>query len=145
MTRGDGGGTGLRAPPNSLAAIDTHTNHVVASIGVGTRPGAIAYGSGSLWVANLDDQTVSRVDPIKLRTLRTLAVAAPPTDIATAPGRVWVVSFPATARFVSVSRIDPQFDAIGRAIRIGNVVPGSPAALEAREDSLWVAPYSGRC
>ena len=69
---------------------------------------------------------MSRVDPIKLRTLRTLSVAAPPTDIAAAGGRVWVVTSGPTARFVSVSRIDPQFDAIGPAIRIGNVVPAAP-------------------
>jgi YVTN family beta-propeller protein len=143
VTLGGGGGTGLRAAPNSLAAIDIDTNHVVAQIGVGTRPSAIAYGSGSLWVANLDDQTVSRVDPLKLRTLRTLPVTAPPTDIAAARGRVWVATSAPTARFVSVSGIDPQFNVIGRAIRVGNVVPGSPAALEAREASLWVAPYSG--
>ena len=30
-------------------------------------PGAVAFGSGSLWVANLDDQTVSRIDPATLR------------------------------------------------------------------------------
>jgi YVTN family beta-propeller protein len=138
-----GNGPGLRAPPNSVAAIDIRTNRVVAHAGVGTRPGAIAYGSGSLWIANLDDQTVSRVDPRTLQTLRTLSLAAPPTDITAARGRVWVVSSGPTARFVSVSRIDPQFDAIGRAIRIGNVVPGSPAAVEARGASLWVAPYSG--
>ena len=29
----------------------------------GRRPGAIAFGSGSLWVANRDDQNVSRIDP----------------------------------------------------------------------------------
>jgi YVTN family beta-propeller protein len=140
---GGGGSTGLRAQPNSVAAIDTDTNQVVGQVGVGTRPSAITYGSGSLWVANLDDQTVSRVDPGTLRTRRTLSIAAPPTDIAAASGRVWVVSSPPTARFVSVSRIDTQFDAIGRAIRIGNVVPGSPAAVEARGASVWVAPFSG--
>ena len=32
------------------------------SISVGTRPGAIVAGSGSLWVANRDDQNVSRID-----------------------------------------------------------------------------------
>ena len=140
---GGGGGTGLMVAPNSLAAIDIHTNHVVAAVGVGTRPSAIAYGSGSLWVANLDDQTVSRVDPIKLHTLRTLSVPAPPTDIAAAGGRVWVVSSAPTAHSVTVSRIDAQFNAIGRAVRIGNVVPGSTAAVEARGASLWVAPYAG--
>ena len=66
---GGGGGAGLRAAPNSVAVIDTDTAHVVGQVGVGARPGAITYGFGSLWVANLDDQTVTRVDPRTLRTL----------------------------------------------------------------------------
>ena len=66
-----GSGTStVRVAPNSLAAIDTDTNRVVGQVAVGTRPGAIAFGSGSLWVANLDDQTISRVDPKTLSTLR---------------------------------------------------------------------------
>lgn len=133
----------LRVAPNSVAAVDTKTNRVVGQAGVGTRPSAIAYGSGSLWVGNLDDQTVSRVDPRTLRTLRTLSLAAAPTGIAAAGGRVWVVSSPATAPYVSVNAIDPQFNSIGRAVRIGNVVPGFPAAIVARKDALWVGPYSG--
>ena len=58
-----GGVVTVRVAPNSVAAIDPHTNRVVAQVAVGARPAGIAFGSGSLWVANLDDQTVSRVDP----------------------------------------------------------------------------------
>jgi YVTN family beta-propeller protein len=140
---GGGGGIALRAAPNSVAAIDTHTNRVVGQVAVGARPSAIAYGSGSLWVANLDDQTVSRVDPRTLRTLRTFSIGGPPTGIAAAGGSVWVVASGPSASYVSVRRIDPQFNAIGRTARIGTVVPGSPAAVAARGDSLWVAPNSG--
>ena len=64
---GSGTSSTVRVAPNSLAAIDTDTNRVVGQVAVGTRPGAIAFGSGSLWVANLDDQTISRVDPKTLR------------------------------------------------------------------------------
>jgi YVTN family beta-propeller protein len=138
-----GGGAGLQASPNSVAAIDTKTNHVVAQVPVGARPGAIALGSGSLWVANLDDQTVSRVDPRTLQTVRTLSVGAPPTGIAAAAGRMWVATSHAGAASVSISRIDPQFDSIERTARIGNVVPGSPAAVAARGNTLWVAPFAG--
>jgi YVTN family beta-propeller protein len=138
-----GEGIGLRAVANSVAAIDTHTNRVVEQVAVGARPSGIAFGSGSLWVANLDDQTVSRVDPRTLRTLRTLSVGDPPTGIAVADGWVWVVGSSPTASSVSVSRIDPQFDVIDRIARIGNVVPGSPGAVAARGDTLWVAPFSG--
>jgi YVTN family beta-propeller protein len=138
-----GGDIGLRAAANSVAAIDTHANRVVGQVAVGARPSAIAFGSRSLWVANLDDQSVSRVDPSTLRTLRTIPVGDPPTGIAVAGGRVWVVRSNPTAAFVSVSRIDPQFDVIDRTVRIGNVVPGSPGAVAARRDTLWVAPSSG--
>jgi peptide/nickel transport system substrate-binding protein len=133
----------VQAAPNSVAAIDTHTNRVVADVPVGARPSGVAFGSGALWVANLDDQTVSRVDPRALRTLRTLSVGDPPTGIAAARGAVWVVDSSASSNFVSVRRIDPRFDAIARPVRLGNVVPGTPGAVAARGDALWVAPYSG--
>jgi YVTN family beta-propeller protein len=138
-----GGDIALRAAPNSVAAINTRTNRVVGQVAVGVRPSAIAFGSGSLWVANLDDQTISRVDPSTLRTLRTIPVGDPPTGIAAAGGRVWVVRSNPTATFVSVSRIEPQFDVIDRTVLIGTVVPGSPGAVAARGDTLWVAPSSG--
>ena len=139
-----GSGTNtVRVAPNSLAAIDTDTNRVVAQVAVGTRPGAIAFGSGSLWVANLDDQTISRVDPKTLDRLGAITAAGPPTGIAAAGGRVWVVVSSATATSVSVRRIDPVFNRIDEKVPIGNVLPGSPGAVAAEGDALWVAPYSG--
>jgi YVTN family beta-propeller protein len=138
-----GGNIGLRPVPNSVAAIDTRTNRVVGQVAVGARPSGIAFASGSLWVANLDDQSISRVDPRTLRILRTLSVSGPPTGIAAAGGRVWVVASNATATYVSVSRIDPLFDAIAPTARIANIVPGSPGAVAARGATVWVAPSSG--
>ena len=139
-----GSGTStVTVAPNSVAAIDVRSNRVVGATVVGARPGPIAFGSGSLWVANLDDQNVSQVDPHTLQTQRAIPVSDPPTGIASAGGSVWVVGSGPTATFVSVSRIDPQYDTIDRVARIGNVVPGSPAAIAARGSSLWVAPSSG--
>jgi YVTN family beta-propeller protein len=142
LTRG-GATASVHVLPNSLAAISTGSNHVVAQVPVGTRPGALTYGSGSLWVANLDDQTVSRVDPKTLRTLRALPVADPPTGIAAADGTVWVAESSPGTTSVWVSRVDPRFDSITRTARIGNVVPGSAVAAVGRGRSLWVAPYAG--
>ena len=59
-----------RVSPNSVAVIDPHSNSVVGAVSVGTRPDGIAFGSGSMWVANADDQTVSRIDPASLQTVR---------------------------------------------------------------------------
>jgi YVTN family beta-propeller protein len=77
------GASTVRVAPNSLAEIDAQTDRVVGAVPVGTRPGAVASGSGSLWVANQDDQTISRIDPRTLRTLATIPVGSPPTGIAT--------------------------------------------------------------
>ena len=139
-----GSDTAVRAAANSVAEIDTHTDRVVGQVAVGIRPSAITFGSGSLWVANLDDQTVSRVDPTTLRALGVLSFHAPPTGLAAGDGAIWVASSGATAGYVSVSRIDPQFDVIRRTVRIGNVVPGSPAMVAASGDALWVALNSGQ-
>jgi YVTN family beta-propeller protein len=131
--------------PNSVAAIDLRSGRVVGAVPVGTRPGAIAFGSGSLWVANRDDQTVSRVDARSLRTLHTISVADPPTGIAASTDGIWVAEsgLNPSVSSVSVSRIDPQFDALGSTLKVGNVVPGGSATLAARGDSVWVAPSSG--
>jgi peptide/nickel transport system substrate-binding protein len=139
-----GSGTStVRVAPNSLAEIDIHSNRVVGQVAVGTRPGAIAFGSGSLWVANLDDQTISRVDPKTLDRLGAIKVDGPPTGIAASAGRVWVVVSGATATSVSARRIDPQFSRIDLTVPIGTVVPGSPGAVAAQGAQVWVAPFSG--
>jgi YVTN family beta-propeller protein len=138
-----GKSSGLRVAPNSVAEIDTRTNSVIGQAAVGARPSAITFGSGSLWVANLDDQTISRVNPHTLRTSQTVPVDDPPTAVAAAGGAIWVVDSNPSAEFVTVNRIDPQFGAIQAVARIGNVVPGSPAAATARGNALWVAPNAG--
>ncbi|MGZ6638457.1 MAG: BTAD domain-containing putative transcriptional regulator [Solirubrobacteraceae bacterium] len=136
------GATTVRVAPNEVAAIDTGSDRVVAATPVGDRPSGIAFGSGSLWVVNLDDQTVSRVDPGTLRTLRAISVAAPPTGIAASPSGVWVVESPGTSS-VLVGRVDPDFNKLGTVARIGNVVPDGPGAIAAQGNSVWVAPSTG--
>jgi YVTN family beta-propeller protein len=143
-----GGVVTVRVPPNSVAAIDPHTNRVVAQVTVGARPAGIAFGSGSLWVANLDDQTISRINPSTLQTLRAITVAGPPTGIATSAAGVWVVesNISPTASLKSsvfVGRIDPEFDTPSGRVRIGNVIPSGPGVVAAQGNSVWVAPSTG--
>ena len=38
-------------------------NKVVGSVPVGIRPGPIAAGSGFVWVGNLQDRNLSKIDP----------------------------------------------------------------------------------
>jgi YVTN family beta-propeller protein len=130
-------------PPNSLAAIDPRTNRVTAVVPVGDLPGAVTFGSGSLWVANTADQTISRVDPSTLRTVRTIALGATPTDIAVGGGAIWVVEASPHTNSVLVRRLDVEFDSLGPAEQIGNVLPGGPGFVAADGSAAWIAPSSG--
>jgi YVTN family beta-propeller protein len=130
--------------PNSVAAIDVQSNRVAATVPVGSSPGPLTFGAGSLWVSNIDDQTVSRIDPATLRTLRTITVRGPPTGIAAAAQRIWVVQSNAHASTVSVSRVDPRFNSVEPVSRIANVVPGGPGAAAVDGDAVWIAPSAGR-
>jgi YVTN family beta-propeller protein len=60
---GRGSETGVTVTPNSVAVIDPATNKLVADINVGVDPEAVAVGPNAVWVANTEDQTVSRIDP----------------------------------------------------------------------------------
>jgi len=138
----------VRVPPNSLAAIDTGSNRVTAVAPVGARPGAVVSGFGSLWVANLDGQTISRVNPITLRTVRNVSVGAPPTGLTAAGGVLWVLesnldpdALPSTSSVV-VGRIDPEFNTPGTTVRVGDVAPDA-SAIAADGNSVWVAPAGG--
>jgi YVTN family beta-propeller protein len=136
------GASTVRVAPNDVAAIDTRNDHVVGAIPVGDQPGPIAFGSGSLWVANLGDQNISRIDPGAQRTLRNISVSSSPTGIAATASGLWVVESPKT-NSVLVDRVDPEFDTPETVARIGNVVPHGPGAIATNGHSVWVAPSTG--
>jgi YVTN family beta-propeller protein len=141
-----GSGSGsvrVRVPANSVAVIDPRSDTVVGFAPVGTRPGPVVFGSGSVWVANLDDQTVSRIDPSSLQTLRDITLPNPPTDLAAGAGAIWVAQSNPGATSVSLSAIDPQFDTLEPGRPFPNLVPGDPAAVATQGGAVWVAPSSG--
>ena len=136
------GASTVRVAPNDVAVIDTRNDRVVGAIPVGDQPGPIAFGSGSLWVANLGDQNISRIDPGARRTLRNISVSSSPTGIAATASGLWVVESPNT-NSVLVDRVDPEFDRPETVARIGNVVPDGPGAIATNGHSVWVAPSTG--
>ena len=60
LSRSAGGGDG-EVQPNHVGVIDPETNKVVAEVAVGSDPGPVATGAGSIWVGNLDDRTITRI------------------------------------------------------------------------------------
>ena len=73
-----------------MGVIDPQTDKLVASIPVGKIPVAIAYGLGSIWVANQDDGTVTRIDPKTHTVQGTIGIGGTPIALAVGNGAVWV-------------------------------------------------------
>ena len=114
---------------SSAGAIDPGTNRLVDEVRVGSGPGRIAVGFGSLWVVNDLDDTISRID-IASGAVQTIPVDSDPTAIAVAAGFVWV----ACTGTRSVERIDPQTDKRTQRITVGY---GS-SAIAVAPRALWV-------
>jgi YVTN family beta-propeller protein len=114
LARGDEGP--VTVAPNTVALIDPATNRVDATVPVGIRPGAVAYGAGSLWVANLDDRTVTRIDPATRTVVRTISLNASPDALAAGAGAVWVVN----GRLGTLYRVDPDFNSVSGPVRIAD-------------------------
>lgn len=105
------------------------------SIPVGDGPSEVAVGDGALWVSNVDDQTVSRIDPVTNETSVTVQLSGPPGDLAVgAGGEVWVT----IPELGEIHRIDPVTNATTPDRRI-DVAPPETALDLAIDEFLWAS------
>jgi YVTN family beta-propeller protein len=126
---------------NAVGIIDPRSNRIVGEVPVGARPAALVSGSGALWVADLDDRTVSRVDPSTRRRVRTIPVHDAPTGLAASKAGVWAVSADREHPFATViTRIDPRVDEVSQTFTIaGSTARGEPGTSVAADGrTLWV-------
>ena len=141
---GRGGVAPLTADSQAVAVIDPDSNDVVQHISVGAGPGQLAYDrkTGSLWVANLDDETVTRIDPRRRRAVRTVAIGNAPDGLAAGGGQLWVAGHGRGVGTVTVRKVDERFYTTKLTARI-------PAASSHTTDlalaggELWVSPTYG--
>jgi len=133
-TRDSGGGlSGVQV--NHIGVIDPETNEIVGEIPVGIRPGPIAAGAGSVWVGNVQDRTLTRIDPAERTATATISLEnRTPTGIAVGLGAVWV----AHGLRGELSRVDPQFGQVTRSIPVGGTAFGSPnGSVAIGAGSVW--------
>ncbi len=104
-------------------------------IPAGIGPDAIASGYGSVWVANVTSDTVSRIDAATGDVVSTISLGSSPVGIAVGDGAVWVTSQDTG----ELLRVDPGDDRLSRAIAIGQ----SPDGLAVGAGSVWVADTGG--
>ena len=132
--RNSGGGLG-GIEPNHVGLLDPKSNRVVAEIPVGIRPGPLAAANGAVWVGNLDDRTLTRLDPENRATVATVSLDnRTPTAVTAGPGGIWIVH----GLLGSVSRVDPQFNDVTATV---DVTPLTSlyhgAGVTAGEGAVW--------
>src|SRR5829696_1190727 len=126
---------------NGVAVMDSSTNRLVGQFTVGARPDFIAYDAAhhALWVANLDDNSISRVEPRTTQLVRTIRTDASPSGLALGAGSLWVANGDAA----SVSRIDPRYNRVAQTIPIPGPSGYSVTAIAFGLGSVWVAQAGG--
>ncbi len=131
-----GGEASVAVRANSVAVVDPANGRVVDDIQVGTRPGPITFGAGSVWVGILDDRAVTRIDARSRTPLRSITLDdRTPTGLAYGIGAVWV----AHGLRGMVSRIDPQFNDVSEPIQVVDAGLGGfyNGAVATGEGSVW--------
>jgi YVTN family beta-propeller protein len=129
---------------HAVAVIDPSTNEVDEALSVGTGPGSLAFDdkSGSLWVANVDDETVTHIDPERGQVGQTIPIRGAPTGLAAGGGALWVSSSRQRDSRVTLTKINTGFDTVEQTERVGELAGYQPhVALGGR--MLWVAPELG--
>jgi YVTN family beta-propeller protein len=81
----------VRVKPHAVAIVDPASNSVVATRRIGGWPMPIVQGGGYVWAANVGDDTVSRIDPIRRLVLDNF-YATTPLELAWRRGVIWIAN-----------------------------------------------------
>jgi DNA-binding beta-propeller fold protein YncE len=145
--------------PNSVVRIDSGSNEIVDGVRVGEGPAALTVGEGALWVANVTDATVSRIDlESRTETARPGGLGVPAAIVA-AEGSIWVADGfsgrlstidPGTARVTLVSAehhgmtaIASGFDAVWIVDAIAEAILRVDPRTELIVDTIELPPGTG--
>jgi DNA-binding SARP family transcriptional activator/streptogramin lyase len=126
----------LHLASNSVGFIDAKSGRVTRKFSVGRAPSALAVAHNSVWVANYQDQTVTRIDPKSGKAVF-IPVSGHPTGIAATEDAVWVWTLEG-----SLVPIDPRFDSSRQPIPLAAEIVGARGVgghVAAGAGFLWIA------
>jgi DNA-binding beta-propeller fold protein YncE len=136
------GARNARTSPDSTAAVRQFGE--VATIGVGRLPTSVAVDqhTGTVWVVNSLDGTVSEISEAHRAVVATIKVGVSPVDVAADPktGTVWVTClgpFDRPQQDNTVAMINEASGKVAARIRVGRAPFG--IAADPRTGTVWVA------
>ncbi len=130
--------------PDSVGVIDPSSNTLIGEVPVDRGPQAITTGEGSAWATNIDDNTVSRIDPTDLSARdATITVGEYPSDIQAGRGTIWVALGP----LADLTSINPDQNSSTTPISaLGDGVPctGPQASIATGAGAVWFVCRGGQ-
>jgi DNA-binding SARP family transcriptional activator/ABC-type transport system substrate-binding protein/streptogramin lyase len=133
------GGSPL-VPADAVGVLDAKSGKLLAHVAVGSRPTLIAYDRSArsrwLWVANADDQTLSRIDPTTRKPNGpVISLGATPAGLAVGFGSVWVLD----RDVPQLLRVDPDIGRVLKKIPLPLAAGYFPAGVTVGDGSVWAA------
>ena len=136
---------------DSLVAIDSRSNRVVAEVPLGSTPTSVTAAAGAVWTVSADRQTIARVDA-RTKQREFFGVGATPTDVVAADGGLWVGSGVAEASDVGVQtsrllRVDAETQTVRN--RLDLPAPrsegpnGAPGQIAVGAGAVWALNGGG--
>ena len=99
-------------------------------------PAWLAATDEAVWVSNVQDGTVSRIDPATNEVVANVEVGAQPCDGVVGPdGAVWIPN----RGEGTISLIDPETNSVTETIRVGP----TPFVLNVGFGDVWAASWGG--
>jgi DNA-binding SARP family transcriptional activator len=126
-------GSGVQPRANSVAVVDPTSEALVMDLPVGAVPGPIVAAEGSVWVGNLDDRTLTRIDAESGSTLKTFGLSSAPTSLCATAGTIWI----GNGFFGTLSRVLAAYDQLSAPFFPGPSISGL-LAVAGTPDDLWV-------
>jgi YVTN family beta-propeller protein len=120
---------------DSIARMNPQDGSLELATELGQRPGAIAIGLGSLWIAQPDRGIVTRLDLADGSIIDTIRVGTSPAGVAVGEGSVWVTN----AGDGTVSRINVETNEVSDTLDAG----AGPSGIAVGDGALWVADEIG--
>ena len=132
-----GGEAPAHVAANYVAVIDPSSRRLVKAVAVGTRPGPLGQAAGSVWVANLDDNTITGIDATSLERGATFPPVAPISGMTAQGTSLWISSASA-----GLAKVDPTVQAVTKSTSLSVYDQAQsadvPYPIAVGPSSLWV-------
>lgn len=123
--------------PTEILRVDPHTLAIQARIAVGNGGAYITTAFGAVWVSNMDDGTISRIDPTTNTVTNTFRLGRPGDAMLVAAGNsLWSVSN-GEGRLL---RIDPKALTVKPTAVRTKMPNGTDPIVAVGKGSLWFMP-----